>query len=296
MKDSSRFSFLFFFFSFFFWISFSFSFLFSPTLVSGSEIELFVSNSTALENALSILASNPINNNSSNTVITVTQSFTISQTFTCNTSFTLRSTPGQVFTLTFNPSVEMDFTGNTLATTYNVTLKDLILTRPNSDDIYLMKATSTSFANSRSLTFINVVFINAAASNYLIFLTNFQGVFKNCKFESNGDIGVMNLVDSPTVIAGCVFSNNPMPIFASVQTNYYRIEIDNSSFVNNWSYFQGGVISAASAALRVSNSHFYNNIGDLGGAIYALAYKFPSQSAIEIISCKFDNNTAFTVS
>lgn len=271
------------------------------TFVSATETEIIIHTETEFLEAYNSI------NSVNHTTITLANSLNCSFAFTTSSGlFTLRSIPGQVYTITFAPTVTVFLTNNnTSNNNITQTFKDLILARPDSDSTFI-HATSlsppstitTNSNNTSSLKFINVAFLATTQLESAIYLGNTSSYFENCRFERNKGAGVFFIMDSPTTFTGCTFFDNSVAITAGRNSLIYQITITNSLFDSNKALIYGGPIACNNVGLKISNSQFYNNTGFEGGTIYFAINLVDTTHTtnLEIISSKFDNNSALAVS
>lgn len=266
------------------------SLCFCSTLVSTADTEIFVNSDATLYSALLLI------NDNSHTTITLTDNIFYNSEISLSGKFTLRSSPGQKFTLTSPESatitLERDSNPNT-----NQIFQDLIFSRPFTSSIFMTFHSTTQLPVSTFVvSFINISF-NLHTSENLIKFWGTYAYFKNCVFNYIASDGTILLIDSPTTFLGCEFNNNVQPITLQRAVVDYQVTIDNCTFNGNTAtYSLGGAISSGDVALKILNSKFYDNSADTGGAIYFSVSSLQQQSALEIISCEFDGNSATFVS
>ena len=146
-----------------------------------------------------------------------------------------------------------------------------------------------------TLTIENSLFdSNECFTGGALFLDNVDCIISYSNFTNNGIVddswgGAIYLVNNGTLkIDNSKFDSNKGEYGASIYLINSNLAIDSSEFTNNFVDFAGGaiyqeIVSNEKFYLNISNSTFYNNTGNIGGAIY-----------LDNVNVSIDNNSNFT--
>ncbi len=137
--------------------------------------------------------------------------------------------------------------------------------------------------NHGNLTLASCSF-SANASQYGAIFSDGPLTATDCVFSTNSSGAITN--EGPATLTSCTFtSNGPGGAIENAATA--QLMINGCTFSNNTGG-QGGAIGNffENASVTVQNSYFYENSGNVGGAIWG------QTSTITIVGCTFAKNTA----
>lgn len=141
-----------------------------------------------------------------------------------------------------------------------------------------------------SPTIVNCLFVNCNARyGSAIYAKAGAPTVEDCVFIANASYEGTVLLDSATIVSGCVFVLNTAQYGGSaVHTRTFDApEIRNCLFVGNTSAPTGGAVSNHYGSSLVVNGLFVGNSGERGGAIVNWYGATP-----RIVNCTFHRNTA----